>query len=553
MESFLIWWLLALLLCLTTARYPLQLPGTYCSVSISEVVLFLGVILLGPHHGALLVAVDTLAASARLKLKPSLYVFNTANQTLSIFVAGNLYYKLSHYLKAQPAGGLGQKMLAFALPVIVLALAHYLLHMVVVSLMSHLRHGAKLTDWARATLPWEPVTYVAGATVAGLIHLAFREYGAIATLVTVILAAPIPVIIYYTFKTYHEKLREQDRHYKELTGVYDSVLEMLAMAIQAKDEMTHDHLQRVKLFATRVGEKIGLSKEELEALRAGALLHDIGKIGVPAYILNKPGKLTEYEYEQVKMHPVIGADMLSNINFRYPVVPIVRHHHERWDGGGYPDGLKGEEIPLTARILALVDDYDTLRLGRPYKKARGREEALDYLRENAGVIFDPKLVEVFLPMIGRLEAEAAELNITGRAERNKAEGVSPAASPGSPFAAPPQRNRAIAALHSIAETNQRVSALYEMTRTLASIMSVEDMMAILADRLSRLIPFTTCAISLYDAARSEFETVQALGRHAEKFHRRRQPVNSGITGWVIQNQRPMYNTNPAFDLDFLDA
>jgi putative nucleotidyltransferase with HDIG domain len=306
------------------------------------------------------------------------------------------------------------------------------------------------------------------------------------------------------------------------------------------------------LFARRMGEAVGLSELEIEALKAGALLHDIGKIGVPAYILNKPGKLTEHEFEQMKMHTIIGADMLSNVDFRYPVVPIVRHHHERWDGRGYPDGLKEDAIPITARILTLVDNYDALRSDRPYKTGMKREEALEYIKQNAGTFFDPTLVEVFLLMADQLELEAVNVKATSAGKPIKVETVAMAnARPAAGFDTTPVVDRAAAALNSIAETNQRVTALYEMSRTLSSILPLEDTVAILTNRLSKLMPFTTCAIALFDASKSEFEIIHATGLYADKFVKRRMPAEAGITGWVITNQRPMYNTNPVLDLGFL--
>src|SRR5260370_2902047 len=171
---------------------------------------------------------------------------------------------------------------------------------------------------------------------------------------------------------------------------------MLAMAIDAKDDVTHDHIQRVKLFARRMGEAVGLSELEIEALKAGALLHDIRKIGVPAYILNKPGKLTEHEFEQMKMHTIIGADMLSNVDFRYPVVPIVRHHHERWDGLGYPDGLQEEQIPITARIMSVIDCFDSVREDRPFRPGMSQKDAIELLRGDSGSQFDPTIVDLFI-------------------------------------------------------------------------------------------------------------------------------------------------------------
>ena len=551
-DSLLIWSLLAFVIALTSARHPLRFPGTPCSVSISEALTFLAIMMLGPYHAALLTAVDTLLVCHRLKLKPSLYLFNISNQSVSIYTAGQLYYLTYEFIKDNHlAEGIGQKLLGLALPIVVMSMVHYGIHLAAVALLSRFTFNTRIATSIIYTLPWEPVTFLAGATFAGAINFAFREHGYLVTTVTLLLAMPVPLIIYLTIKAYHDKMKEQENHYQEITSIYDSILEMLAMAIDAKDDVTHDHIQRVKLFARRMGEIVGLSELEIEALKAGALLHDIGKIGVPAHILNKPGKLTEHEFEQMKMHTIIGADMLSNVDFRYPVVPIVRHHHERWDGRGYPDGLKGEEIPITARILTLVDTYDALRSDRPYHKAMSREDTLAYVKQNAGTFYDPSLVEIFLSVVDQLEAEAANFKSPHQKRTQVSSAAMASAKPAAGLDTTPEMDRATAALNSIAEANQRVTALYEMSRTLSSILSVEDTVAILANRISKLIPFTTCVIYLADSTRSEFEAVHAAGRHAEAFFKRRQPVSAGITGYVITNQRAMYNTNPLLDLGFL--
>jgi diguanylate cyclase (GGDEF)-like protein/putative nucleotidyltransferase with HDIG domain len=550
-ESILVLALLALILSLTSSRQVFVFPGTHSGISMAEGITFLAIVTLGPYHAALLTMFDVLLASHRLKLRPSLYLFNISNHVLSVYTAGHVYYFVENYLKDRlhvtPA-------VIFALPLIAMATTHYLLHISILSLMAYVNHRTRLTKSLSDIMAWEPVTFLAGAIVAGVIKFAYNHYGIVSMLVTLVLVSPVPIIIYYAFKAYRDNLSQQENHYKELSNIYDSIIEMLAMAIDAKDDVTHDHIQRVKLFARRMGETVGLKELEIEALKAGALLHDIGKVGVPAYILNKPGKLTEHEFEQMKMHTIIGADMLSNIDFRYPVVPIVRNHHERWDGRGYPDGLKGEAIPITARILTLVDTYDALRSDRPYHKAMNREEAIAYMQQNAGSIYDPELVEKFVSVIDKLEDEAANL-IAAQAE-NRANQMKPTLANGSPangLATEPPINRATAALNSIAETNQRVIALYEISRKLSSILSLEDTIAILASRLAKLIPFTTCAISMFDADNSEFEIVHASGYYAEKFAKRRQQAEAGITGWVITTQKPMYNTNPVLDLGFLSA
>jgi diguanylate cyclase (GGDEF)-like protein/putative nucleotidyltransferase with HDIG domain len=553
-QSILIWSSLALVILLTSARHPIQFLGTGTGISVSEALIFLAVIMLGPYHGALLGAVDMALAGRRFKIRPSLYGFNVAHISISVFVAGDVYNALVVILANHPiTTGVGQRLLEFGIPLVSMALADYMLQLLMVWLLSRVTVFGKYADRFRATWPWEPASFLASAVVAGLTKFAC-DHGLITAAVTLAMVIPVLIAIYYTFKTYHDKLAEQEKHYRKLTGIYDSILEMLAMAIDAKDDVTHDHIQRVKHFARRMGEIIGLSEMEIEALKAGALLHDIGKIGVPAYILNKPGKLTEHEFEQMKMHTIIGADMLSNVDFRYPVVPIVRHHHERWDGRGYPDGLKEEDIPITARILTLVDNYDALRSDRPYKKGMTREEALAYIEHNAAVFFDPGLVEIFLSVVDQLEAEVADLKFSHQVRPSQVASTALAsARPAAGFATAPTVDRAAAALNSIAETNQRVTGLYEMSRTLSSFLSIEDTVAILANRLSKLIPFTTCAVSLFDATRSEFEIVHAVGRHADRFLRRRQPAEAGITGWVITNQRAMYNTNPVLDLGFLGS
>lgn len=553
-ERLLVWLLLALIVARTSARHALFFKNG-SAASFPEALIFLAVVMLGPYHGALLGAVDMFLSSRRLRLKPTNYLINLSNMSISVYASGKIYYGIVLKVQAwELVTTSGRSVLIVAVPIVAMALAYYLLQFAIPAMLSLVTSVVSIKERIRDTFPWEPVSLLACALVAGLINYSFVHFGLDATGMIMLALMPIPIVVYYTFKTYRDKLDEQDKHYQKLTSVYDSILEMLAMAIDAKDDVTHDHIQRVKLFARRMGEAVGLSELEIEALKAGALLHDIGKIGVPAYILNKPGKLTEHEFEQMKVHTIIGADMLSNVDFRYPVVPIVRHHHERWDGRGYPDGLKGEGIPITARILTLVDNYDALRSDRPYKTGMTREQALEYIEQNAGTFFDPALVETFLAIADQLEVEAVNFKPPPTNKRNKVESAAMAhAAPAAGFDITPQVDRAAAALNSIAETNQRVTALYEMARTLSSILSLEDTVAILTNRLSKLVPFTTCAISLFDASRSEFEIVHATGLHAERFIKRRMPAEAGITGWVITNKRPMYNTNPVLDLGFLGA
>ena len=159
------------------------------------------------------------------------------------------------------------------------------------------------------------------------------------------------------------------------------------MAIDAKDQITHGHIRRVQQYAVRLARHMGMTDgRQISAIEAASLLHDMGKLAVPEYILNKPGKLTAAEFDRMKLHAGIGADILSAIDFPYPVVPIVRHHHESWDGSGYPDGLRATAIPIGARILAVVDCFDALTSDRPYRPRMSDSDAIAILLSRRGTI-----------------------------------------------------------------------------------------------------------------------------------------------------------------------
>ena len=188
-------------------------------------------------------------------------------------------------------------------------------------------------------------------------------------------------------------LAETRRHARELEETYDQTLEALMSALDARDRETEGHSMRVSKLACMLGEKIGLNNEQLKALERGALLHDIGKIGISDVILHKPGKLTEDEWEIMRRHPDIGAGIVDRIPFLAESMSVVRYHHERWDGSGYPLGVKGEDIPIHARIFAVVDVFDALTSNRSYRKKSSPEEALCYLQEHSDVLFDKEIVE----------------------------------------------------------------------------------------------------------------------------------------------------------------
>ncbi|HYO90535.1 MAG TPA: HD domain-containing phosphohydrolase, partial [Pyrinomonadaceae bacterium] len=213
-------------------------------------------------------------------------------------------------------------------------------------------------------LCWPVMLAIAIACAAALIYEAITKFD----FLYLLLGAPLVLVTYATYKIYIERVKEKTREASEMGRLHLATVEALATAIDARDQTTHYHVRRAQIYAAGMGQVFCLSEQEIEALKAGALLHDIGKLAVPDHILNNPGRLTTQEFERMKVHTTVGAEILSRVDFPYPVVPIVRHHHEQWNGLGYPDGLKGEEIPITARIITVVDCFDSVREDRPFRR-----------------------------------------------------------------------------------------------------------------------------------------------------------------------------------------
>src|SRR5882724_690811 len=220
-----------------------------------------------------------------------------------------------------------------------------------------------------------------------------------------VISLPILVLTWVAYRSYFGRVETSNRHIEGLTRLHQATVESLTMAIDAKDDLSRGHIQRVRTLVEGLGRAVGYPEDQMEGLKAAALLHDIGKLAVPEHILGKPGKLSPAEYSKIMIHPVVGADILSNVEFPYEVVPIVKHHHERFDGSGYPNGLRGEEIPFGARLLTVVDCYDALTTNRPYRSSYGRAEALGVMRGERGRTFDPALLDRFFAIIDKLEPQ----------------------------------------------------------------------------------------------------------------------------------------------------
>ena len=318
------------------------------------------------------------------------------------------------------------------------------------------RKLSPVTVWKRSFV-WLSLNHLGSASVAFLLVGYNRkiDIGYVGVII------PLLLVLYFTFKTAMARVEDSDKHLEQVNRLYLSTIETLAMAIDAKDQVTHGHIRRVQAHATSLAREVGVTDENLlKAIEAAALLHDMGKLAVPEYILNKPGKLTDAEFEKMKLHASVGADILSAIDFPYPVVPIVRHHHENWDGSGYPGGIKGTEIPIGARILAVVDCFDALTSDRPYRPRMSDQDALTILRERRGTMYDPMIVDTFfqvhptaLTELPRQGPPSEVLNTIARSRQASSIG---------------ERGTAVGEIPSSAD---ELLAVYELTRALAGQMN----------------------------------------------------------------------------------
>ncbi|HSS18786.1 MAG TPA: diguanylate cyclase [Pyrinomonadaceae bacterium] len=346
------------------------------------------------------------------------------------------------------------------------------------------------------------------------------------------------------------RINAKNGEIEEISRIHFATAEALATAIDAKDQTTHCHVRRVQIYAAGLGEVIGLPSSEIAALRAGALLHDIGKLAVPAHIINKPGRLTQAEFEKIKIHTTVGAQILSRVEFPYPVTPIVRHHHEQWDGMGYPDGLKGEQIPITARIISVVDCFDSVREDRPFRRGMTRDEAIALLWRGSGNHFDPNIVDLFIEHLPKFEEQIRAASLQQQSPAN--EDHEPLSLAEMDLAQTRERG-SFMAYDQIKSAHQEVHALYEIARTFGSSLDVRNTVEILVDKVGHVVPFQTCVVYLFDDRKGYASPAHVAGLNAQTLATRHVALGEGVTGFALANRCAVNQLHPSLDFPGLDC
>ena len=535
-------WAFLLLLTLSSVtsvfkvKLPLARSGSTMSVSYS--VDFASLLLLGAPETMIVAAVSAWCqCTFRVKEHNPAYrtLFSMASLVIAVQAAGWVYGAL---------GGVPGHfdIRTLAKPLVGAATMYFVVNTVMVASAIALSTKQPVAKIWNENFLWSAPSYFVGAGAAAAVSL--LDFMSIRWLLP-LAAAPL-YLTYRSYKVYLGRIDDEQRHVREMADLHLATIEALALAIDAKDQTSQSHIRRVQLYAAALARALGMSENDIQGVKTAALLHDIGKLAVPEHILSKPGPLTPEEFQKIRAHPKVGADIISAVPFPYPVSPLILSHHERWDGKGYPSGLKGEAIPLGARILSVVDYFDALMTERPYHKAMGFDAAVGLLQQEAGRGLDPIVVEKFIKALPALQLEAAALEAAmlrrpapedhGQAVGRPATGLTPE---------PTKKN----VFEDIALAHREIYALYEIAQAMGTSLGVSDTMALISAKLSNLVPFSCAALFLYDGETETLRCRFATGIDADIVQQIAVHTGEGLTGWVARNRRALVNARPSADLE----
>jgi diguanylate cyclase (GGDEF)-like protein/putative nucleotidyltransferase with HDIG domain len=529
-----------ILAAMSTSGLKVRIPGIYSTLSMNYVFIIAGLLDLGLAGGILIGIVGVLCQTflkARDNPRWHHLIFNLSAISLSVIASGLCL-----------GNPVLQSLDRFNVCAIVTAsLAYFLVNTLILSVIIALTTGKEIISVWKESFLWTAPQYLVGGVIATSFHLTTIYLGWVGMLFVL----PVIYLLYRSYDIYLTRVDEQQKHISAMSKLHLRTIEALALAIDAKDDTTAAHLRRVQVYASEVGKELGLPAIEIEALNAAAILHDIGKLAVPEYIISKPGRLTPDEFEKMKIHPIVGAEILERVDFPYPVVPIVRFHHEKFDGTGYPDGLIGEEIPIGARILSAVDCLDALASDRQYRKAIPLDEAIQIVIQESGTSFDPKVVKILSRRYRELEAKA-KLETVPTARLSSHIKVERGARPATGFDHSDTKPLPVSrGFHlSISDARREFQMLVEIANDLGSNLSLHETLALLAVRLEKTIEHD--AVAVYVRHGDELVNRYAKGESYRLLSSLKIPFGHGLSGWVAENDVPIVNGSPSVESGYLN-
>jgi putative nucleotidyltransferase with HDIG domain len=525
-------WALFSALALVVGRFALKLPGTNAWFSVSDTFFVTSSLLFGPAPATLTIVVDSIWISSGRGYDLNRFLFNGSGPAIAFWIASQVFFAV---LGTGPLYGSAIAPDRLVLPLALLASLYYVLNsgLTAVAISLFDKRNSPFSIW-RTHFSVVALNYFAAGSAAFFLFVVVENLSLIA------LAAVVPLfaIIHLAMRSWTGRLEDATKHVATVDRLYLSTIEALSTAIEAKDGVTSSHIHRVQHYAMGLARALGVTDEEtLKAIQAAALLHDTGKLAVPERILNKPGKLTAAEFEKMKLHVDVGADILSSIDFPYPVVPIVRAHHENWDGSGYPRGLIGTNIPLGARILSVVDCYDALTSDRPYRRAMTDEQALAIIQSRCGSMYDPDVVHVFERVCRDITPGAVrpELQHALRQISEAAEATPPPAPMAVTVAAGPEGPEALMALANLA-------------RIIQDGPTPADVGSVAWSHIRHVVPGATCGVFMLDSGTDSVVARFVAGPSSQVLQGLHMKVGERLTGWVAENAQPIINSDAALDL-----
>jgi len=536
------WLFLVLLLGSSLAsalKVQLPLASSGSTMSVSYAVDFAALLLLGANETMLVAGASAWSQCSfrtRARSAPYRTAFSMASLVLTVKAAGWIYTALGGGAPSAPF-----TWLTIPKPLVGAATAYFVCNTALIATAIGLSTKQSIARVWNQNFLWSAPSYFFGAGAAAIAAAVVEDGGYWMALLT---TAPV-YAIYRTYKVYMGRIQDQQRHVQQVSDLHLATIEALALAIDAKDQTAQSHIRRVQVYAAGLARALGMLDTEIQGVKTAALLHDIGKLAVPEHILSKPGPLTQEEFQKVRIHPQVGAEIISGVPFPYPVAPLIMSHHERWDGKGYPAGLTADEIPLGARILSVVDYFDALMSERPYHKPMTFEAAIGLLRQESGKALDPRVVHTFIELYPALQAEAeASQEPTRRLTRVSTQPT--AAQPAVGLVSDSVRTNVF---QDIALAHREIYALYEIAQALGSSLGVSDTMALISSKLSNIVPFSCCALFLYN---DESETLRcrfATGVESDVIQTLTIKNGQGLIGWVARNRRPLVNAQPSADFE----
>src|SRR5438477_3223398 len=519
-------------------RLPLATSGS--TMSVSYAVDFAALLLLGANETMIVAAVSAWSQCTirtTTKTAPFRTLFSMASLVLTVKAAGYVYTTLGGLTAATDFS-----LLAIPKPLVGAATTYFVFNTLLIATAIALSTKQSIVRVWNENFLWSAPSYFVGAGAAAIATSVVDQGG---YWWASLIAAPM-YLTYRTYKVYMGRIQDQQRHVAQVSDLHLATIEALALAIDAKDQTAQSHIRRVQVYAAGLARALGMPETEIQGVKTAALLHDIGKLAVPEHILSKPGPLTQEEFQKIRIHPQVGAEIISGVPFPYPVAPLILSHHERWDGKGYPGGLKGDEIPLGARILSVVDYFDALMSERPYHKPMSFDAAIGLLLQESGKALDPRVVKTFIDLYPALQAEA-EASQEPMRKLTRVSTQATAAQPAVGLVSESSARKNV--FEDIALAHREIYALYEIAQAMGSSLGVADTMALISSKLSNIVPFSCCALFLYndenETLRCRFATVVGSVTIRQLTIRN----GHGLTGWVARNRRPLVNARPSTDFE----